>query len=133
VSHSRKVVACFALLTAGLSRSQPPVPTYIGQTKFATGQDVVPVFEGWLKNADGSFTFVFGYFNRNFKEEPAIPPGPDNKLEPGDADRGQPTYFLPRRQSFVFRVKVAKDWGQKELIWSLTAHGHDARRAFPGR
>jgi hypothetical protein len=123
VSHSNPIVACFALLTAALTSAQPPVPTYIGQTKFATGQDVVPVYEGWLKNADGSFTFVFGYFNRNFKEEPVIPPGPDNKLEPGEVDRGQPTYFLPRRQSFVFRVTVPKDWGQKELIWSLTAHG----------
>jgi hypothetical protein len=118
-----------ALLTTALSLAQPPVPTYIGQTKFATGQDVVPVFEGWLKNADGSFTFVFGYFNRNFKEEPVIPAGPDNKLEPGAADRGQPTYFLPRRQSFLFRVAVPKDWGQKELIWSLTVHGR-TEKAF---
>lgn len=132
MSHSRTIVACFALLTAALSRSQPPVPTYIGQTKFNTGQDVVPVYEGWLRNSDGSFTFVFGYFNRNWKEEPVIAPGPDNKLEPGesgDVDRGQPTYFLPRRQSFVFRVRVPADWGQKELIWSLTVHGR-TEKAF---
>jgi hypothetical protein len=109
--------------------AQPPVPTYIGQTKFNTGQDVVPVYEGWLRNADGSFTFVFGYFNRNWKEEPVIPPGADNKLEPGAEDRGQPTYFLPRRQSFVFRVQVPKDWGQKELVWMLTAHGR-TEKAF---
>ena len=32
--------------------AQPPAPTYIPQTKFNTGQDVVPVYEGWLKNAD---------------------------------------------------------------------------------
>jgi len=130
VSSSGKIfVACLALVTAGLTSAQPPVPTYIGQTKFATGQDVVPVYEGWLKNADGSFTFVFGYFNRNWKEEPVIPPGADNKLEPGAEDRGQPTYFLPRRQSFAFRVQVPKDWGQKELVWSLTAHGR-TEKAF---
>jgi hypothetical protein len=110
-------------------QAQPPVPTYIGQTKFASGQDVVPVFEGWLKNADGGFTFVFGYFNRNFKEEPVNPAGPDNKLEPGPVDRGQPTYFLPRRQSFLFRVQVPKDWGQKELVWSLTVNGR-TEKAF---
>jgi hypothetical protein len=124
-----KTAVGLALLTATLLCAQPPVPTYIGQTKFATGQDVVPVYEGWLKNADGSFTFVFGYFNRNFKEEPVIPAGPDNKLEPGPADRGQPTYFLPRRQSFLFRVVVPKDWGQKELVWALTVHGR-TEKAF---
>jgi hypothetical protein len=129
VNHSRKIAACFALLTAALTSAQPPVPTYIGQTKFTSGQDVVPVYEGWLKNSDGSFTFVFGYFNRNWKEEPVIPPGPDNKLEPGEVDRGQPTYFLPRRQSFVFRVRVPADWGQKELVWSLTVHGR-TEKAF---
>jgi len=66
---------------------------------------------------------VFGYFNRNWKEEPVIPAGPDNKVEPGEPDRGQPTYFLPRRQAWVFRVQVPKDWGQKELVWTITAHG----------
>jgi hypothetical protein len=83
----------------------------------------VPVYEGWLRNPDGTFTFVFGYFNRNWKEEPVIPAGPDNKLEPGEPDRGQPTYFLPRRQPWVFRVQVPKDWGQQELVWTITAHG----------
>jgi hypothetical protein len=82
-----------------------------------------------VRNADGTFTMVFGYLNRNWVEEPAIPAGPDNKLEPGDPDRGQPTYFLPRRQSFVFRVEVPKDWGQKELVWTITAHGR-AEKAY---
>jgi len=104
-------------------RAQPPAPTYIPQTKFSSGQDVQPVFEGWLRNADGTFTMVFGYFNRNWEEELAIPAGPDNKLEPGAPDRGQPTYFLPRRQQFIFRVQVPADWGQKELVWTITAHG----------
>jgi hypothetical protein len=103
--------------------AQVQLPTANPQTQFSSGQDVVPSFEGWLRNADGTFTFVFGYFNRNWKEELALPAGPDNKLEPGPADRGQPTYFLPRRQPWVFRVTVPKDWGQQELVWSITAHG----------
>lgn len=99
------------------------LPTYNPQTQFSSGQDVVPVYEGWLRNTDGTFTFVFGYFNRNWKEELVIPAGPDNKVEPGDSDRGQPTYFLPRRQPWLFRVQVPKDWGQQELVWTITAHG----------
>jgi len=104
--------------------AQPQFPTAIPQTKFNSGQDVVPSFDGWLHNADGTYTFVFGYMNRNYKEELVIPAGPDNKVEPGTAlDQGQPTYFLPRRHAWVFRVTVPADWGQKELVWTITAHG----------
>src|SRR5437870_397909 len=112
-----------AATLAPVVSAQAPLPTANPQTQFAMGQNVVPVYEGWLRNADGTFTFVFGYFNRNWKEEAVIPPGADNKLEPGAPDRGQPTYFLPRRQPWVFRVRVPKDWGQQELVWTITAHG----------
>ena len=105
------------------ARAQVQLPTANPQTKFSNGQDVVPVYEGWLRNKDGTFTFVFGYFNRNWQEELVIPAGPDNKIEPGPPDRGQPTYFLPRRQPWVFRVTVPKDWGQQELVWTITSHG----------
>jgi len=110
---------------ARLARAQglSQLPTYNPQTQFSSGQDVVPVYEGWLRNADGTFTFVFGYFNRNWKEELVIPAGPGNKVEPGEPDRGQPTYFLPRRQPWLFRVQVPKDWGQQELVWTITVHG----------
>jgi hypothetical protein len=110
-----------ALLQVGAAQTLPP--TYIPQEKFARGQDVVPSYDGFLKNADGTFTMVFGYMNRNYEEELVIPTGPDNKLEPGIADQGQPTYFLPRRHAWVFRVKVPADWGNKELVWTITSHG----------
>lgn len=96
----------------------------------ARGQSVSPSFEGWYANADGTFSLVFGYFNRNYDEHLDIPIGPDNKLEPGPADRGQPTYFLPRRQTGVFAVVVPPDFGERELTWSLTAHGETI--AIPG-
>ena len=106
------------------AHAQPQFPTAIPQTKFNSGQDVVPSFDGWMRNTDGTYTFVFGYLNRNYKEELSIPAGPDNKLEPGPGlDQGQPTYFLPRRHAWVFQVKVPADWGSKELVWSITAHG----------
>src|SRR5579864_6433984 len=114
-----------AAIAGGLlpAHAQVPLPTVNPQTHFSSGQDIVPVYEGWLRNKDGTFTFVFGYFNRNWKEELAIPAGPDNRIEPGAPDRGQPTYFLPRRQQWVFRVQVPKDWGQQELVWTIVAHG----------
>jgi hypothetical protein len=91
--------------------------------EYSRGQDVVPVFEGWEPNADGTFNMVFGYMNRNFEEDLNLPVGADNSIEPGGPDQGQPTYFYPRRQQFILRVKVPKDWGKKDLVWSLTSRG----------
>ena len=99
------------------------LPTAIPQTKWASGQDIVPYFEGWIKNPDGSFDLVFGYFNRNWEEQLAIPAGPANSVEPGGPDRGQPTYFLPRRQGWVYRVRVPKDFGKQTMTWTITANG----------
>jgi hypothetical protein len=93
------------------------------QVRYATGQNVVPVFEGWERNADGSFNMVFGYMNRNYEEEVDVPVGPHNSLEPGDIDQGQPAHFYARRQQYVFSVRVPKDWGKKDLVWTLTSHG----------
>jgi len=66
---------------------------------------------------------VFGYMNRNYEEEMDLPVGPDNVIEPGPADQGQPTHFYVRRQQFVFKVRVPTDWGKKDLIWTLRANG----------
>ena len=91
------------------------------------GQNVVPAFEGWEANPDGTFSMVFGFFNRNCRETLHVPIGPDNNIEPGGPDRGQPTRFLPRRTEFVFRVPVPADFRDQELVWTLTAHGRTAK------
>jgi hypothetical protein len=98
-------------------------PTWTPDIRFASGRNIAPYLEGWIKNPDGTSDFVFGYFNRNTEEDLAIPPGPENSVMPGGPDRGQPTYFVPRRQPRVFRVRVPKDWGDKTLTWSITANG----------
>lgn len=99
------------------------LPTELPSTKFSSGQNVVPYFDGWIRNPDGTFDLVFGYFNRNWKEELPIPAGLDNIVEPGGPDRGQPTYFLPRRQGWVFRVRVPKDFGKQVVTWTIKANG----------
>jgi len=93
------------------------------QTMFLVGQNVQPIFEGWQQNADGTFSFLFGYLNRNYREEPFISIGASNTFEPGPAERGQPTHFYPRRQQFVFSITVPADWGKKELVWTLIHNG----------
>src|SRR6266851_9862915 len=86
------------------------------------GQGVAPVYEGFDINPDGSFNMWFGYMNRNYEEEIDLPVGADNTFEPG-GDRGQPTHFVTRRHKDVFKVTVPKDFGDKTLVWKLTAHG----------
>ena len=85
------------------------------------------MFEGWEQNADGTFNLVFGYFNRNWEEEIDIPTGPGNGIEPGGPDQGQPTHFLPRRNRFLFRIRVPGDFGKKEIVWTLTTRGKTTR------
>ena len=95
------------------------------QTRFMylKGQTVSPAYEGWWPNDDGSFTMFFGYMNSNWEEEFDVPIGPDNQIEPGGPDQGQPTHFYPRRNPFLFTIRVPKDFGSRELVWTLTSHG----------
>ena len=94
-----------------------------GQEIFDRGQNVVPVYEGWEANPDGSFNLVFGYLNRNYQEHLHVPVGDDNFLEPGGPDQGQPTWFFTRRHRFIFRITVPPDFGDSEVVWTLTANG----------
>lgn len=91
---------------------------------YTKGQNVAPAYEGWERAADGTKYFVFGYMNRNWEEAPDIPIGPDNGFSPGSPDQGQPTHFLPRRNRFIFKVRVPSNFGEKdELVWTITSHG----------
>jgi len=99
----------------------------VAQTMYLRGQTVAPAYEGWEKNPDGSINLVFGYFNRNWEEEIDVPIGPGNTIEPGGPDQGQPTHFLPRRNRFVFRVRVPADFGNREIVWTLTTQGKTER------
>lgn len=95
------------------------------QTRFSysSGQPLEPAYEGWMKNADGSYTMYFGYMNTNWQQEFDVPVGPDNSFAPGNADMGQPTHFYPRRNPFLFTFNVPADFGTKEIIWTLSANG----------
>ncbi len=125
MTRSLQVRLLLAALTVGLAYQTASTQ----MLSYSRGQNVSPAFEGWEKNADGSFNMMFGYMNRNWEEEVDVPIGPDNNIAPGVSDQGQPTHFQPRRNRFVFKVRVPADWGKKELVWTLTARGK-TERAF---
>ncbi len=118
-----------AVLTAGspltVTAQQVPLAPIRG-----SGQTVTPVFDGWYRNLDGTYSLSFGYFNRNSKEVLDVPIGPDNFIEPGGPNAGQPTQFQPRRHWGVFAVRVPADFGDRRVVWTLVVRGQ--RVAIPG-
>ncbi len=125
LSRPLATACCTLVVTVAAGVAAFPRPS--AQVSFPTGQNIAPAYEGWELNPDGSFNLVFGYMNRNWEEEINLPIGPDNNIEPGEPDQGQPTHFFPRRSRFVFGVRVPKDFGNKELVWTLTSHGKTER------
>jgi hypothetical protein len=87
------------------------------------GNSVTGAFEGWFPNPDGTFSLLLGYYNRNRLQEVDIPIGPNNRIEPGGPDRGQPTHFLTGRGWGMFAVKVPADFGDNKITWTLVANG----------
>ena len=73
---------------------------------------------------------VFGYMNQNWLEEFDIPIGPDNNIEPGGPDRGQPTHFYPRRSPFLFTIKRAEGLRRQGARLDAQDAREDRERAY---
>src|SRR5688500_1157920 len=87
-------------------------------------QNVALAYEGFTRNGDGTYDLWFGYFNRTWDREHEVPIGPDNAVEPHGPDGGQPTHFFPRRNQFVFAVRVPETFDiDDEVVWTLTTNG----------
>ena len=104
---------------SGQTPSQFPLSVSVRER----GSSVTGAYDGWFYNKDGSITLLVGYFNRNTKQEFDLPPGPNNRIEPGGPDMGQPTHFMTGRQWGVFTIRVPKDFGTKKLTWTIVTNG----------
>lgn len=114
----------FRALVSALALVIAPAVAGAQSLAYNSGQNVAPGYEGWEESPDGTKYFLFGYMNRNWEEELDVPVGAANGFTPGVPDQGQPTHFLPRRNRFVFRVKVPSTFTAKdELVWTLTTNG----------
>jgi hypothetical protein len=113
---------CVGLALAGgtLTSAQVQLPSEPGG---AFGRSITGAYEGWYDNKDGSHVFLVGYYNRNLAQPEDIPVGPNNHIDPGGPDMGQPTHFLPGRQVGVFTITVPKEFtAQQRLTWSVTVN-----------
>lgn len=121
-----------AMITVSASPQQPAVPPQgvLLEPMGQAGEAVFPAFEGWGPTKNGGTVLLIGYFNRNKVQELDIPIGPDNRIEPGGPDFGQPTHFQTGRQYGVFAISIPKDFGTKKLTWTLRANGHTSTISF---
>jgi hypothetical protein len=114
--RSLVALACVVLAASASGQSLAPVRP--------SGQTVTPVYEGWYRNPDGTYSLSFGYYNRNSRETLEVPIGDDNRISPGAANQGQPTRFEPRRHWGVFAVVVPSNFGDKKKVtWTLRDRG----------
>lgn len=105
----------------------------------STGDLVGPMFNGWIKNDDGSVTMIFGFVNRNREEIVDIPLGANNHIEPAQFDGVQPTHFpvysrggfVGLQERGVFAVTVPADMADTEVVWTLNHAGYSY--SVPGR
>jgi hypothetical protein len=126
---NRFATLCAAGAIAGgvLLSGQQQIP----QPRKQFGASVTGAFEGWFYNEDGSRSFLVGYFNRNTQQELDVPIGPNNRIEPGGPDLGQPTHFLPGRQWGMFSLPVPKDFKpQDQYTWTIVANGQSTSIPF---
>ena len=127
------------LLVASGEAQVTPVSerTFNEQVLRPSGQPVIPLYEGYYQNPDGTYEICFGYFNLNTQEDLDLPLGPANFIEPAEFDGGQPTHFdrVPagnyRRHLCVFTVNVPADFGDREVVWTLIRDGETA--STPGK
>jgi hypothetical protein len=124
VRHASQFVCGVLLLAGGAWVSAQQVATIPYEPPKQFGTSVTGAFEGWFDSADGTHNFLVGYFNRNLKQAQDVPIGPNNRIEPGGPDMGQPTHFLPHRRTGVFVVQVPKNFTtDQKLTWTLTVNG----------
>jgi hypothetical protein len=84
-------------------------------------QPIYPVYDGYVKNADGSYTLSFAYFSHNANEV-TIQPGPNNSFSPTPGDRMQPITFLPGHWRYQCVMVVPADFDGK-MKWTLNYGG----------
>lgn len=100
------------------------------------GQPVIPLFDGWFPNPDGTRTLCYSFFNLNTEQSITIPLGEKNYLDDERFSAQLPTHFDPlppryRHKFCVFTVTVPADFSSSEtIVWHLSSAGEDLK--IPG-
>lgn len=101
------VVGCL-LAVCRPAGAQPTQPIYLQ-------------YDGFVRNANGTLTVSFGYYNMN-NVDVTVPPGEANLFAPAPADRNQPITFVKGRHRFACSMVVDKTFDGK-LQWTVKFAG----------
>jgi hypothetical protein len=96
-------------------------PCFANEAAAQRNQPIYPAYDGFLKNADGTYTLAFGYFSHN-GEDVTIAPGPDNLFTPEPGDRQQPVVFKPGHWRFQCVMVVSAE-AAPSVRWKVTYAG----------
>jgi hypothetical protein len=124
VTMATTMVTVSLVLVVDARQVKSPPGGVLAEPVVNSGGPIYAAFEGFGPLKDGRTALLLGYFNRNRTQHVDIPIGPDNSIEPGGPDYGQPTHFLTGRQHGMFAIVVPKDFGTKKLSWTINADGH---------
>ena len=94
---------------------------FVAEAQAQRNQPIYPVYDGFVSNADGTYTLAFGYFSHN-AEVVGVPPGPENVFVPDPGDRQQPVTFKPGHWRFQCVMVVNADVAAKTR-WTLSYAG----------
>jgi hypothetical protein len=115
-TNSTSLVTFTVLLSCWVILFQAPGPLVAQRN-----QPIYPVYDGFLKNPDGSYTLSFAYFSHN-AEVVTIAAGTANSFAPEPGDRQQPTTFKPGHWRFQCVMVVGPEFDGK-MKWTLTYAG----------
>ena len=129
IKHCLLFLALFILPASGSMAQQIQLSdqTWSADVIRPRGQPVIPLFDGWFANADGSKSLCFSFFNLNTEQSLTIPLGTENYLSDAGIEAILPTHFDPlppryRHKFCVFTVTVSADFGVDEtVVWNLTS------------
>jgi len=103
----------------------------------SSGQPLIPLFDGWFTNPDGTHSLCFSYFTLNTEQSFDIPRGESNDFDPRFPDALVPTHFDPLPPAYrhvfcAFTVDVPADFSADDrVVWRLTSNGQTLE--IPGK
>ena len=93
-----------------------------GRQHAQQNQPIYPVYDGFLKNPDGSYTLSFAYFSHNAEVVTIAAGRRTTPSRPTPGDRQQPTTFKPGHWRFQCVMVVGPEFDGK-MRWTLTYAG----------
>src|SRR3954471_16771828 len=121
---------CAAGLLAGgvlLSAQSAAIPA----PRRGAGDSITAAYEGWFYNADGSRSFLVGYYKRNSQQTLDMPIGPNIRIDPRGPHMIQPTHFLPGRRGGMFIIPAPQEFKPTgSFTWTIVANGKSTTIPF---